>query len=237
MFQQLQFAYKFATTTVIHTLEPEICEDAATMPLHMGTLRISRFMPIGAYVALPLESRGDSLGALLCISPRPRHFTPYELEFLRTVCAQLSLAMLVAQATASHARSMDSGARLMRQACLTEDSSEERRLQSLESLFLELSGAQQVCALGFARDVPTSHVRLLDLACRACESNEQINEDWQQDGAALTVAGISVEVSRNRRASVAAAWSKSKPRSTPDKSLLVTFAYAWLMATEARRHD
>lgn len=94
-FERLRTTYKFATTAALRTLEPQICENTATEPLHTGTAEIRRIWQLGAYIALPLVKDGEALGVLLCVSRHPRAFSERERTFLRGIADMLTVALAV----------------------------------------------------------------------------------------------------------------------------------------------
>src|SRR5262249_39565594 len=92
-YRRLRRTFRFATTTALRTLEPEICEDTSARRLYTGTQRIARIWQLGAYALFPVMAAGEPLGLLLCVSHIPRRFSASERAFLQAMANQLALAI------------------------------------------------------------------------------------------------------------------------------------------------
>lgn len=92
-FQRSHRTFRFASTTVLRTLDAEICEDTGRGQLHTGTRRVTRLWPIGAYAICPIVAAGRPLGIVVCTSRRPRRFNASERTFLHAVADLLALAL------------------------------------------------------------------------------------------------------------------------------------------------
>lgn len=92
-FERSHRTFRFATTTVLRTLEAEICENTGRAHLHTGTRRVSRLWPIGAYAICPIVAAARPLGVVTCVSHRPRRFNAAERMFLHAVADLLALAL------------------------------------------------------------------------------------------------------------------------------------------------
>jgi excisionase family DNA binding protein len=92
-YRQLRRTFRFASTTALRTLEPEICENAAARQLYTGTQRFARLWQLGAYALFPITASGEPLGLLLCLSHASRRFSASERAFLQAMADQLALAI------------------------------------------------------------------------------------------------------------------------------------------------
>lgn len=92
-FRRTHRTFRFACTTVLRTLDAEVCEDTSRGHLHTGTRRVARFWPVGAYAILPVVADEQPLGFVVCASQRPRRFNAAERTFLQTVADLLALSL------------------------------------------------------------------------------------------------------------------------------------------------
>jgi len=82
-FARLSTTFRFAATSALRTLEPEVRENTSCQPIHTGTAHLCRAWPIGAYAVFPIVACEEPLGVLVSVSQTPRRFAAYEREFLR----------------------------------------------------------------------------------------------------------------------------------------------------------
>ena len=246
-FARLSTTFRFAATSVLRTLEPEICENTSCQPIHTGTAHLCRAWPIGAYAVFPIAAREAPLGVLVCVSQTPRHFAAYEREFLRGLAEMLAPALAREQpfgATGTPRDPLAVGHALLRagltvRARATDGGECDARI-ALAAQFRELTGAEQVCALGFHTELPTRDPRLLTLACRACEGDALAEAGWSVAGETYIGRAASVPLRTGIRGAVAAVWRdrQADPRDpAADHAMLVAFASAYLHATESTESE
>lgn len=262
-FVRMRAAQTFAATAVLRTLQPEIREDVAQQRVHAGTAWLSRTWPIGAYAVLPIVAAEEALGVLICVSHDPRHFSRQDVVFLRGMADLLAVALdsvrgPLVRATDTH---ITPALQLMRLALdlrtgavdsglltLKTRRGNLERITPLVDTFLRLSGAQDVCALGFDTVVPTCDQRLAGLACGACaEENAArvLREEWDEHDIHHTALATSIPLSVNQpvrqdtgaagmdggvsRGAVVALW-RGTPLPPDAGDLLTTFACGYLLA-------
>lgn len=260
-FVRMQTVHPFAATTVLRTRQPEIRDDVAQQEVHVGTAWLSRSWPIGAYAALPIVAGKEALGVLICVSHRPRHFSRQDLLFLQGMVDLLALAFDAARGPQIQGTDalVTPAMQLMRLAIdlrsgtvdsgllsLKMHRASAERVTALADTFLRLSGAQDVCALGFDTIVPTSDPRLAGLACGACaEENAArvLHEEWDEQGIRCTALATSIPLRSSQpaqhdvlagpdgvhRGAVVALWRGTQPAPEAE-DLLVTFACAYVLA-------
>lgn len=246
-FARLSTTFRFAATSALRTLEPEVCENTSRQPIHTGTAHLCRGWPIGAYAVFPIASCEEPLGVLVCVSREPRRFAAHEREFLRGLATALAPALARerrSSAMTTFADPLAAGHELLRaglalRARATEGDGCDVRA-ALAARFRELTGAEHVCALGFRTEVPTREPRLLALACQACEGDLLAEARWSdagENGGEICIGrAASVPLRARLRGAVAAVWKvRSRDSRDPaaDHALLAAFASAYLHATEA----
>jgi hypothetical protein len=235
-YARLHSTFRFATIDVLRDGVAAVCEDTARQPLHTGTARLCRRSRVGAYAIMPLRGREEALGVLACAGYAPRTFDERELAFLQGVGDMLATALSAAKRHARLAANLATGSALIRAAlspCHDTGSAEaaaDGNAARLGAAFLHLTGALEVCALGFGSDLPPRHPRLRELACRACAADEPVHEAWSEGGTLHTGIAASVPVRGPLRGGVAALWHGERPLPGADHALLVTFAGAYLLA-------
>lgn len=256
-FKRMKANYAFAATTVLQTLQPEICEDVTQQQVHSGTAWLSHTWPIGAYAVLPIVAIEEPLGVLICVSQHPRHFSRQDLLFLQSMADLLAVALDAARGSHAHAtgESIMPTMQLMRLALdlrtgaidsgllsLKTPRTTRERISPLVDTFLQLSGAVDVCALGFDTIVPTCNPRLAGLACGACaEENAArvLREEWDECGLHHTALATGIPLSVGvqdaavgmdgvHRGAVVAHWTRMQPEPGAE-DLLVSFACAYLL--------
>ncbi len=92
-FARLSTTFRFAATSALRALEPEVCENTSCQPIHTGTAHLCRAWPIGAYAVFPIAACEAPLGVLVCVSQTPRRFAAHEREFLRGLAEMLAPAL------------------------------------------------------------------------------------------------------------------------------------------------
>lgn len=260
-FLRMQTIHAFAATTVLRTLQPEIQEDVAQQPVHAGTAWLSRTWPIGAYAVLPIVAGEKALGVLICVNQHPRHFSRQDVLFLRGMADLLAAAFVASRGLDVRAANVNitPSMQLMRLAidlrsgavdsgllALKGQRARVERVTPLIDTFLRLSGAQEVCALGFDTIIPPHNPRLAGLACGACAAENAarvLREEWDEHDAHHIALATSVPLSVNLpvqqdtrtgvdgvlRGAVVALWRGQQPAPKAD-DLLVTLACAYLLA-------
>lgn len=238
--------FRFATTAALQTLKPQYCEDATRNAGFNGTAQLFRVLRQGAYVVQPILWGEESLGAIACVYRHPHPFDEAERTFLRGVADELAAALQNAGQLQQLTSSLSSARLLVRHALMlradaaggaaTPDGAEsaDRSAPLMGELLQHLTGAQEVCALGFGLDLPTRNLHLLNLACRACASDEMAHEEWSENGVLHSGIGASVQVRRGLRGGVAAIWQGARTAPEADHDLLVTFAGAYVVAIGSR---
>jgi hypothetical protein len=121
------------------------------------------------------------------------------------------------------------------------------RVTPLVDTFLRLSGAQEVCAMGFDTVLPTHNPRLAGLACGACAAENAarvLRDEWDEHDAHYIALATSIPLSVHLpvqqddaptgvdgvlRGAVVALWRGKQPAPKAD-DLLVTLACAYLLA-------
>ena len=241
-YNRLRSTFRFATTTALHTLEPQFCEDAECDTIYGGTAWLFRSLPLGAYAVQPILRGDEALGSIVCIYQHPHRFNDPERTFLRGVADELATAFQCSDqfqqftSNLSHARLLMTHALMLRadpKARTTSypgDEPPDTCGQVMGELFQHLTGAIAVCALGFGMDLPTNNVHLLNLACRACAGDEIVQEEWSEKGALYMGIGASVPLNQGLRGGVAAIWRGTRSTPEADHALLVTFAGAYFVA-------
>ncbi len=260
-FLRMQTVHAFAATTVLRTLQPEIQEDMEQQQVHAGTAWLSRTWPIGAYAVLPIVAREEALGVLICVCQHPRHFSRQDVLFLRGMADLLAAAFVTARGLDVGNTDVNSAPtmQLMRLAidlrsgavdsgllALKRQRASVERVTPLVDTFLRLSGAQEVCAMGFDTIVPTHNPRLAGLACGACAAENAarvLREEWDERDAHYIALATSIPLSVHLpvppdartsmdgvlRGAVVALWRDKQPAPRAD-DLLVTLACAYLLA-------
>lgn len=241
-FARLSTTFRFAATSALRALEPEVCENTSCQPIHTGTAHLCRVWPIGAYAVFPIAACGEPLGVLVCVSQAPRRFAAHEREFLRGLAGALAPALARERRSGDTCASTDPlavGHELLRVGlALRVRAREGARCEAgaaLAARFKELTGAEQVCALGFPTELPADDPWLPALACRACEGDALAEAQWSHAGETYSGCAASVPLWAGQRAAVAAAWhGRRRDSCAPeaDHALLVAFASAYLHATE-----
>lgn len=246
-FRRLRKTLRYATTAALRSRQADYCEDVDQRVLHAGTERLARKLDLGAYVALPLVAGNESLGVLVCASHRPRDFGENERAFLQGMVDELAGALAGASERSRLLRVAQAGARLTARALqlrmestLSEEPSSgfttrptSVAAQVMAALFREVTGAEEVCALGFGEDIATRNPHLLTLSCAACAGDQPVVQEWTADGAVYTGVAASAPLAPGRRAGVAAMWRGKRTDTNADHSLLLTFAGAYVLAVRA----
>lgn len=256
-FKRMKTNHAFAATSVLRTFQPEICEDVTHQQVHSGTAWLNHIWTIGAYAVLPIVANDESVGVLICVSQHPRRFGPQDTLFLQSMADLMAVALDAARRPRAH----DAGSgitpamRLMRLAMDLRTGAVDSGLLSPETPgttservsllvddFLHLSGAHDVCALGFDVGVPTDDPRLAGLACGACANENAtrvLHEEWDEQGIHHTALATSIPLSTSvpiaagtdgvHRGAVVAHWERMQPGHGAEE-LLVSFACAYLLA-------
>ena len=246
-FRRLRKTLRYATTTTLRSREADYCEDVSQRMLHAGTQRLMRKLVLGSYAALPLVVGDESLGVLVCASHRPRVFSEYDRAFLQGVVDELAGALAGASERSRLLSTVLAGKRLTSEALrvrMARTSAKgpapcaEARMVSVAAqqmgvLLRELTGAEEVCALGFGEDIATRNLHLLALSCEACAGDQPVTDQWNENGIPYTGVAASAPVALGRRAGVAALWQGKRTDPVLDHGLLVTFAGAYMLAVGA----
>lgn len=243
-FHRLRKTLRYATTAALRSRQPDFCDDVDQRVLHAGTQRLARNLALGAYAVLPLSAGDESLGVLVCAAHQPRVFGEYDRAFLQGVADELAGALAGASERNRLLLAVQAGERLTSEALrlrlAPRDAAEpahndKRRAPSsaakrMGDLFRELTGAAEVCALGFDADLPTRNPHLLALSCEACAGDSPVTDQWNENGTPYTGVAASAPLAPGRRAAVAAAWQGKRADTSADHGLLITFAGAYLLA-------
>ena len=252
-FHRLRKTFKYSTTATLRSRQPDYCENVDQRVLYAGTERLARALGLGAYATLPLVAADESLGILVCASHSPRTFSEHDRAFLQGVVDELAGVLAGAVERGRLLSTLNAGQTLISAAFALRLEREENRphmgkprspfftfstgplpsAMRLGALFRELTGAEDVCALGFGSDLPPRDLRLLNLSCAACVGDELIEEHWTEDGIPRTGIAASVPLDRGRRGAAAAIWQGKRTGTKVDHALLVTFAGAYLLVVEA----
>lgn len=244
---RLRSTFRFATTTALRCRCPQTCEDTSKERLYSGTEHLLRSLHLGAYFVQPILAGEEPLGVVICLYSRPHMFTEVERTLMGGIADELATALANADQIRHLTGALTTSRVLMRYALnLRADApsavevsaveaeegaaSVAAHEQALGDLFKQLSGAEDVCALGFGRNLETRHPYLRDLACQACAGDEMAQRQWRQNGVQYTGIGASILLVTGLRAGVAAAWPGMRPFAEADHSLLVTFAGAYVIA-------
>jgi GAF domain-containing protein len=239
-YARLHKTFKFSTTVALVYGEMEVRSDTSQGTMHTGTARICRALGIGAYAIVPIGAEPDAPGVIICACHRPRDFSDHDRAFLRGIADQLAAALKADsqrdQLTANldAARELIATALAIRGRASTVDGEPrtlaERARIDLRDVFMRHSGAEHVCALGFHADLPVADLHLLEMACKACGSNEPVWDQWREGGVLHTGVGASVPLRTGTRGGVAAAWLGERPQIEADHTLLTAFAGAYVLA-------
>lgn len=246
-FRRLRKTLRYATTTTLRSREADYCEDVSQRVLHAGTQRLLRNLVLGSYAALPLVAGDQSLGVLICASHRPRVFSEYDRVFLQGVVDELAGALAGASERSRLLSTVLAGKRLTAEALrvrmartsaswpspCAESQMVSAAAEQMGSLLRELTGAEEVCALGFGKDIATRNLHLLGLSCEACAGDQPVTDQWSESGVLYSGVAASAPVAPGRRAGVAAMWQGKRTDPGLDHGLLVTFAGAYLLAVGA----
>jgi len=235
-YARLHSTFRFATIDVLRDGVAAVCEDTAREPLHTGTARLCRRSGVGAYAIVPLRGHEEARGVLVSSCYAPRSFDERDLAFLQGVGDLLATAFSAEERQARLAANLATGSVLIRAALSSRqdtgraEAAAHHKAARLGAAFLHLSGAIEVCALGFGSDLSARHPRLGELACRACAGDEPVHEAWSEGGTLHTGIAASVPIYGPLRGGVAALWHGERPLPEADHALLVTFAGAYLLA-------
>ena len=246
---RLRSTFRFATTAALRSLRPQLCENTAKEQLYTGTEHLLRSLQLGAYAVQPIVAGDEPLGVIICLYTRPHVFSDTERTFLRGIADELATALTNSGQVRRLSDALTTSRVLMRHALSqradtakadatkhTRDEYDPQVLapeQTLGDLFLQLSGAEEICALGFDRDLGTTDPHLLDLACQACMGDDMAQAQWIRNSITYTGIGASVPLETGLRAGVSAAWPGRRSFVETDYALLVTFAGAYIVAVKA----
>jgi excisionase family DNA binding protein len=222
-FRRLRTTFKFATTMALRTLEPEVCNDTASHPIHTGTARIARIWPIGSYAVVPIVAGSEGLGVLICVNHQPRHFSAGDLAFLQGIATILALALAGSQEQRRRLTSVATSRALIQEAQTLHmmraahtqlrtwneapsDSAHEpddadpfspaQAARTMADVFLRESGAAQLAILHFPVDLPTNDPQLRLLAARALAGEALVSEQWCEGSTVYTGIAISVPLAQ-----------------------------------------
>lgn len=229
-FHKLRSTFRFATTVCLRTLEPEVVEDVTKQQLHTGTERLQRWMHLGAYAILPIYVGDEGLGVLVCASHAPRSFGEQDMLLLRGISDSLA-ALLNAGAKREQLTAALAATRNLFTTALTPvEHTSDDVLARLCSDFRQLTGATDICALGFGRDTLPSNARLAALACAACAGDAPAHDQWSEGGTLHSALAASIPLRSGQRGGVAAVWRGSRRQREADHALLMAFAGGYLLA-------
>jgi excisionase family DNA binding protein len=238
-YARLHKTFKFSTAIALRTGEMEVCEDTTTELIHTGTARMCQLLRVNSYAVVPV-GRTEVRGVLVCACRRPRVFSEHDRAFLRGIADELATAIavagrserLAANLDASRALIADAFARRARcDAGLDEQAQADGRVTSgLRQAFLRLSGAADVCTLGFGADLPTEDTRLRRLASAARGAEWPVREQWREEGIVRNGLGVGLPLAGDERAGVAVVWRGERPWPDADAAVLVSFAGAYALA-------
>lgn len=241
-FHRLSTTFKFATTAALRSRKADYCDDVGQRVLHAGTARLARGLGLGSYAILPLVVENESLGALVCASRQAHALSDGDRVFLQGIADALGLALAVAEERIRLRLLLCAGERLTSAAFrLRSERAEESdtagqsarhhaRVERLRTLFQALTGALDVCALGFGADLPPHETRLLGMTCEACAGDGPVQEHWTAEGSPRVGLAASVPLANGCRAGVGGVWAGTRPRAELDHALLVSFAGAYAHA-------
>lgn len=236
--------FRFATTAALRSLCPQTCEDTSKERLYSGTERLLQSLRLGAYFVQPILTEEEPLGVVICLYKHPHAFVESERTLMQGIADELATALIHAHQLRSLTGTLMTSQVLMRHALDVRAGAppavkaEESTVSAVEPhealgrLFKHLSGAEDVCAMGFGRDLGTSDPHLLDIVCQACAGDEMVQTQWGQNGVPYTGIGASIPFAKGLRAGVAAAWLGRRPFAEADHSLLLTFAGAYVVAAK-----
>lgn len=254
-FKNLHTTFRFAATSAMRNLAPEICADTTRRPVYNGTASIQRDVPLGCYAVMPILDDDEALGVLVCIGSTPHDFSAHDLTFLQGVADLLAASLKAtrhmqqfndyltsSQELAREALRMRAHAATTRHDLAAEDAVTQSApdldltwQRQLGEMFLRLSGAESICALGFGADLPTEDSHLRALACQACAGDGVLaHEQWRENGILHTGIGASVPIVSRLRAGVSARWLGQRRMIEADYALLASFASAYLIALKSR---
>ncbi len=241
--------YRFATTAALRTLRPQVCEDTAKEHHHTGTEHLLRSLELGAFVVQPLVAGEEPLGVIICLCRCAHSFSDNERTFLGGIADLLTTALTSAGHLQQLTDTLTTSGVLVRHALRlhadasrhADDGTNEQTVMAalaaghgLGDLFKRLSNAEEICALGFGRDLPTTNQQLLLLTCQACAGDDIAQAQWNANGVPYTGIGASVPLKSGLRGGVSAAWPGKRPFPEADHALLVTFAGAYAVAVDVR---
>lgn len=237
--------FRFATIAALRSLSPQTCVDTSKEQLYSGTEHLLKSLRLGAYFIQPILTDEDPLGVVICLFKRPHMFAESEWTLMKGVADELAAALLHAHQLHSLTDTLTTSRVLMRHAldvragvpsaaAEAEESAASMAMpeEVMGALFKHLSGAAEVCAMGFDRDLYTTNPHLLDIVCQACAGDEMVQTQWSQNGMPYTGVGASIPLETGLRAGVAAAWPGKRHFAEADHTLLVTFAGAYVAATD-----
>lgn len=243
-YNSFRSTFRFAAAAAMRSLCPQICADIATEDRSPGSEHLLRLLRMNAYAVVPILAGEEPLGVVICLYARPHAFTEVERTFLSGIADELATALsntaqlrqltdtlTMSRELMRHALSLRADTPLAGTTSNATTPAVSPPERALGDLFRRLSGAEEVCALGFGCDLPTRNPHLLDIACQACAGEEVVQSQWSQNGVPHTGLGASVPLATDVRAAVAAAWPGRRTLSDSDQSLLVTFAGAYVVAT------
>lgn len=242
-------AFHFVTAAALRSLNPQCCADTAKERPHLGTDELIRTLDLGAYIVQPIVAGDEPLGAVVCLCRRTHTFTDTERTFIHGIADELATAVASDGQIRQQWSVLATSNALIRHALLLrarvasrkDDAMDEQHVrdlaasgQELGDLLKRLSGAEEVTALGFGRDLPTTNQHLLLLACQACAGDDMAQTQWNANGITYTGIGASVVLTSGLRAGVCAAWPGKRPFPEADHALLTTFAGAYVLAVDVR---
>ena len=231
---RLRGTFRFVTTTAMCTREDQFCEQVSVACGHSGTLYLMERLRATAYGVIPILTADDALGVVVCLTREPHRFTEEECTFLHGIADELAVALIAAAQQRQLAASMTISRMLMqratqaRAALASSPDAEAHMLavRELGALFTSLSGASELCTLGFEADLASEITHLTDLASAARAGDEAVTATWRMGGKRFAAVGASVPVRTQHRGGVAAAWTGERPFPEADHALLLTFAGA-----------
>jgi hypothetical protein len=239
-YARLNKTFKFSTAIVLRTGEMEVCEDTSAEPIHTGTARLCQLLHVKAYAVVPI-GRNEVRGVLVCGCRRARVFSEHDRAFLRGIADELAAVLAVTgqrdqlAANLDAARELISDAFARRARCDAEldewaPGDYGRVTSGLRQAFLRLSGATDVCTLGFGADLTTENARLRSLASTARGAEGSARERWREEGVACSALGVGLPLAGHERAGVAAVWCGERRWHDADSAVLVSFAGAYALA-------
>jgi excisionase family DNA binding protein len=234
---------RLAPRRVVRTMEPVVCEDAMEVDARENrALQLVKQANIRSYAVLPIPGPNGrtrrAYGVLVVASKPPRRLMQANANLLSIVADQLAVAL--AEAVLPALIDVQITRRVMQRSFVTlanaAGTPDQENCRRLQEIFLEETGAETVCALGFgmSEDLDRLDPRLLGLACEACAGDRLVRQLWYDGGVvSRTAAAASTPLRPHHRAAIGAVWSGARRCGEAEHTLFVGFASAYALASRA----